>query len=85
MNATHLIEPERHGVWIVAAFVLGLIAVALCAVALYRINYVVAGTQAEILFLNKKIEQVKAEQAKSAAPAQPQAAPAAPAPAAPSK
>ncbi len=85
MNGTQLIEPERHGVWIVAAFVLGLVALALSTVALYRINVVIEGTEKQIVILNNKIEKIKKDQPKPAVPAQPQAAPAAPAPAAPSK
>ncbi|OGA71084.1 MAG: hypothetical protein A3F77_17805 [Betaproteobacteria bacterium RIFCSPLOWO2_12_FULL_67_28] len=80
MNETPIIEPERHGLWIVAAFIVALIALLTSFVAVYRINVVTLGTQTEVLLLNKKIEQMR-----SAAPMQPQAAPAAPAPAAPGK
>lgn len=84
MNGTQLIEPERHAVWIVAGFVLGLVALALCAVALYRIDVVAANTGAQIVFLNSKIEQMKSDQAKAAVPA-PAPAQQAPAAAAPTK
>lgn len=84
MNANPIIEPENQPTWITVGFVVALLALLLAAVALYRINYVTAGMQAEVVYLAKKVEQLKSEQAKApaAAPAQPQAAPAAPAPAA---
>lgn len=85
MNGNPIIEPERHGVWIVAAFIVALLGLALAAIGVYRINVVTGGIQAEVVFLNNKIEKMRAELSKSAAPAQPQAAPAAPAPAAPTK
>lgn len=85
MNGNPIIEPERHGLWITAGFIVALLALLLAGVALYRINYVTAAVQAQVVFLAEKMEQMKLDQAKSAAPAQPQAAPAAPATPAPSK
>lgn len=86
MKLDQIIEPERHGLWIVAGFVVALMALLMSAVAIHRINVTVVGTQTEVLFLNKKIEQMKKEQAKAPAPAAEAAAASAPAvPATPAK
>ena len=78
MEISHIIEPERQGLWIAVGFIVALLALVVSAVAIYRINVVTIGTQTEVLFLNKKIEQLKSDQAKQS-PAMPQqAAPAAP-------
>ena len=82
MEITHIIEPERQGLWIAAGFIVALLALVVSAVAIYRINVVMLGTQTEVLFLNKKIEQLKSDQAKQGAVVPQQSAPA---PAAPAK
>lgn len=68
MNANPIIEPERHGLWIAVGFIIALLALGMSAAALYQIKVVVLGTQTEVLMLNKKIEQLKADQAKAGAP-----------------
>jgi hypothetical protein len=77
MNANMFIEPERQGLWITAGFIVALVALVMSSVALYQLKVVVLGTQTEVLMLNKKIEQMKTDQAKAAPAAQP--APPAPA------
>ena len=78
MNETPLIESERQPIWIIAAFIVALVAFLTSAVAIYRINVVTVGTQTEVLVLNSRIAQLKEQLAKAGAPAQ------APAPIAPS-
>ena len=56
LEKTHIIEPERMGLWTAAAFVLALLALVLSFVNLYRTAEMMAITQAEILILNHKIE-----------------------------
>lgn len=79
MDANHIIEPERHGLWIAATFTLALLALVLGFASLHRINLSIAGTQGEIVGLNNKIEQIKSERAaeRQAASAAAVAAPAA--------
>lgn len=72
MDIKHIIEPERQGLWIAVTFIVALLALTLGFASLHRTNGVLVGTQAEVLFLNNKIEQLKANSAKaSAAPAAP--------------
>lgn len=67
MDINHIIEPERHGLWIAATFIVALIALSLAFATLKRTNSVLVGTQAEVGFLNKKIQ--KLEEANGKAPA----------------
>jgi hypothetical protein len=76
MDMNHIIEPERHGIWIAAGFTVALLALVLGFVSLERVNNVLVGTQAEVLALNKKIEGMKNGQAKTQPAPQAQAAPA---------
>lgn len=69
----HVIDPERMGVWVAVTFVLALLALVLAFVALHRNNDLAYVTQAEVMVLNKKIEDMKKTQAASA-PAAPAAA-----------
>lgn len=78
MNETPLIESERQPIWIVAAVIVGLIALLTGFVAIYRINVVAVGTQIEVIALNKKIEQMKAAMPKPDTAAQTPAPAAAP-------
>ncbi len=78
MNVDPIIEPERHGLWIAVGFIVALLALVMSAVAMYRIKVVAVGTQTEVLVLNKKIEQLKADKSKAVEGAQ-TAAPTAPA------
>jgi len=82
MEMSHIIEPERQGLWIAVGFVVALLALVVGSVAIYRIDVVGVVTQTEVLMLNKKIEQLKSEQAKQSSGAPQQAVPT---PAAPAK
>lgn len=79
MDFTRIIEPERHGLWIVAACVMALAALGVGLSALARIDNVVYHTQAQVLMLNQKVESLK-NQLESSKAAQPQQAAPAPAP-----
>lgn len=83
----HVIDPERMGVWVAATFVLALLALVLAFVALHRNNDLAYVTQAEVMVLNKKVEDLKKAQAAPApiAPAANAEAPAADAAMAPTK
>ena len=63
----HIIEPQRLGIWVAAAFILALLALVLSFVNMKRSNDALITTQAEVLLLNKKIEALQ----KDAAPAAP--------------
>ncbi len=67
----HIIEPERQGLWIAVTFIIALIALALSVISVSRIDDTVAATQLEILFLNKKIETMRAAPATPAEPTVP--------------
>ena len=71
---SHIIEQERHGFWIAAAFVIGLLGLILAFSALWRVNVVLVGSEAQIMILNSKIEALK----KSVGPAAPATVAAAP-------
>lgn len=59
MDLNHVIEPERHGLWIAAGFALALLAFALAFTAMKKIDTVLVGTQQEIVVLNQKIDALK--------------------------
>lgn len=71
METSHIIEPERHGLWIAASFTLALLALVVAFASLHRLNIVIAGTQGEVVGLNNKIEQLRAAQGKPQTPATP--------------
>ena len=52
----HVIEPERFGIWIAVTFIIALLALVMALAGLNRTSHVLAITQAEVLHLNKKIE-----------------------------
>ena len=64
----HIIEPERMGLWVAVTFVIALLAFVIALVASQRNSQLSYVTQAEVLMLNKKIQQ------SAAAPAAPEAA-----------
>lgn len=66
-TVNHIIEPERHGLWIAAAFTLALLGFGTAFIAIDRGNTALVGTQAQIIGLNNKIEMLK-EQAKTEVP-----------------
>lgn len=64
---SHIIEQERQGFWIVATFVVALLGLVLAFSALWRVNVVLVGSEAQIMVLNSKVEALK----KSLGPAAP--------------
>lgn len=52
----HVIEPERLGLWTAVTFVIALLAFVLALIALNRASDMMYMTQAEMLMLNKKIQ-----------------------------
>lgn len=67
----HIIEPERFGLWIAATFVIALLALVVALIGLNRGNDLMYITQAEVLLLNKKIENANpSASATPSAPAQ---------------
>lgn len=55
-DVKHVIEPERFGIWIAATFVIALLALVVALVGFQRSSDLMYITQAEVLLLNKKIE-----------------------------
>lgn len=53
----HIIEPERMGLWVAVTFVIALLAFVIALVAIQRNSQLAYVTQAEVLMLNKKIQQ----------------------------
>jgi hypothetical protein len=77
MDINHIIEPERQGLWTAAGFILALLALSLALTALNRADTVLVGTQTQVIELNNKINNLKADQAAGQPAQAPQAAPAA--------
>lgn len=73
--SNHIIETERHGLWIAVAFVLALLALSVGIVSMVRVHQLALFSQMEVLTLNKRIQQLE----KAAAPAVPAPEAAAPA------
>lgn len=69
----HIIEPERLGLWTAATFIIALLALVVALVGLNRSRDLMYVTQAEVLLLNKKIENVKPSGNAAATPAKPAA------------
>lgn len=74
--SNHIIETERHGLWIAVTFILALLALSVGVVSMVRVHQIAVLTQVEVLTLHKRIQKLE----KAAAPAA-QAAPAEAAPA----
>ena len=55
MDLKHIIEPERHGLWIAVAFILALLALVVAIIGIQRSNELAYVTQAEMLILNNKV------------------------------
>jgi hypothetical protein len=64
MDIVHIIPPERQGLWTAVAFALALLAFALAFAAMHRADTILVGTQAEVVALNNKIDDLKNSQAK---------------------
>lgn len=57
-----LISPENVPLWVVAGFVVALLALVLSFINVYRTNVVILGTRTEAFALNKKIEDLRKQQ-----------------------
>ena len=68
----HMIEPENLGLWTAVTFVIALLALVIALTALNRSNDLMYMTQAEVLLLNKKIQDANPS-AQATAPAQQEA------------
>ncbi len=68
----HMIEPERLGLWTAVTFVIALLALVIALTALNRSSDLMYMTQAEVLLLNKKIQDANPS-APATAPAQQEA------------
>lgn len=66
----HIIEPERHGIWIAVTFIIALLAFVVAIIGFNRTNDLLYITQTEVLLLNKKIENVSPAASAPAEPAQ---------------
>ena len=51
----HIIEPERHGIWIAVTFILALLALVVALVGINRSSTAEATMEMEILMLNQKM------------------------------
>lgn len=76
MNDKPLIESRNIPMWVVVSFILALLAMVTALVGLYRTNMVLLATQAQVMVLNKKIDDAKSPVATAqlGAPAAPPAA-----------
>lgn len=70
VDINHIIEPERLGLWTAVTFVIALLALVVALVGLKRTNDLMYITQAEVLLLNKKIENANPTASMPAAPAE---------------
>ena len=70
VDINHIIEPERLGLWTAVTFVIALLALIVALIGLIRTNDLVYITQAEVLLLNKKIENANPTASMPAAPAE---------------
>lgn len=77
--SNHIIETERHGLWIAVTFILALMALSVGVVSMVRVKQIAVASQIEVLALHKRIQKIEKGLAPAAAPA----AAAAPAEAAP--
>lgn len=75
--SNHIIETERHGLWIAVTFILALLALSVGVVSMVRVQQVGVATQLEVLALHKRIQKIEKGAAPVAAPAAAEAAPAA--------
>lgn len=64
VDQQHIIEPERHGLWIAVTFVIALLALGISVVGIFRDYVVAAGTQTEVVILNQQIKNLQARVAK---------------------
>jgi hypothetical protein len=76
MNAKPLLDTQNMPMWVVASFILALVALFTAFAGLYRTNKVLLVTQAQVMVLSKQIAESKAAGATAqlGAPAAPAAA-----------
>lgn len=76
MNDKPLIESQNVPMWVVASFILALLALFTALAGLYRTNMVLLATQSQVMVLSKKVDDAKASTATAqlGAPAAPSAA-----------
>lgn len=79
---SHIIETERHGLWIAVALVVALLGLLIGLAGVVRVHQLGVASQIEVLALNKRIVNLE-KAAATPAPAAMPAAPVAPADAAP--
>ena len=66
----HMIEPGNLGLWTAVTFVIALLALVIALTALNRSNDLMYMTQAEVLLLNKKIQDANPSAPATAPPQQ---------------
>lgn len=66
MDQQHIIDPQNHSTWIAASFIVALLALVVAVIGVYRNATTVVATQAQILKLNQKIEQLHGKTAAAA-------------------
>lgn len=59
MNDKPMIDPENMPLWTAVGFIVAVMALALAVFSVYKMNKITMFTQAEILILNKKIEDLR--------------------------
>ncbi|MDF2445889.1 MAG: hypothetical protein K0S46_1125 [Moraxellaceae bacterium] len=76
--SNHIIETERHGLWIAVTFTLALLAFVFGLVSVVRIHQLAGVSQVEVLLLHKRLNKLEKAAAAPAAEAAPvaEAAPA---------
>lgn len=74
--SNHIIEQERHGLWIAVTFIIALLALGLSINNMRQTHALAVGTQIEVLALHKSIKKnAAAPAAEAPAPAPAAAAP----------
>ncbi len=63
MSDKPLIESQNVPMWIVASFILALLALVTALAGLYRTNMVLLATQSQVMVLSKKVDEAKASSA----------------------
>lgn len=55
----HIIEPERMGLWVSAAFIVGLLGLVVAFISMHRLNTATHLNQLQLIQLNQKIESLQ--------------------------
>lgn len=64
-----LIDPQTLPMWTVSSFILAMLALVVAFYAVHQSNVIMVGTQAEVVALNQKIEDLRASKAPAVASA----------------